>query len=72
MAIRKIQLGLWHGSSNPSIKTSIGKVEDHEYLNLALNPMPSYEVEDIEPQEDGKPLWVVTKVLRRIILLNYL
>jgi hypothetical protein len=53
--VQRIQLGLWHGSSNPSIKTSIGKFEDRKYLNLPLNAMPSYEVEDIEP-EDGKPL----------------
>jgi hypothetical protein len=54
--VQRIQLGLWHGSSNLSIKTSIGEFEDREYLNLPLNTMPSYEVEDIEPQEDGKPL----------------
>ena len=54
--VQRIRLGLWHGSSDPSIKTSTGKFEDREYLNLPLNTMPSYEVEDIEPQEDGKPL----------------
>ena len=54
--VQRIQLGLWHGSSNPPIKTSIGKFEDREYLDLPLNTMHSYEVEDIEPQEDGKPL----------------
>jgi hypothetical protein len=35
--VQRIQLGLWHGSSNPSIKTSIGKLEDRGYLNLPLN-----------------------------------
>jgi hypothetical protein len=55
VSVQRIQFGLWHRSSNPSIKTSIGKFEDREYLNLPLNAMPSYEVEDIEP-EDGKPL----------------
>lgn len=29
---------------------------DYQHLNLELSTMSSYEVEDIEPQEDGKPL----------------
>lgn len=56
VSVQRTQLGLWHGSSNPSIKTSIGKFEVRDYPCLLLNTMPSYEVEDIEPQEDGKPL----------------
>ncbi len=54
--VRRIQLGLWHGSSDPSIKTSIGMFDDGEYLDIPLNTISSYEVEDIEPQEDGNPL----------------
>ena len=54
--VQRTQLGLWRGSSTPSIKTSIGTFEVYEYLYIPLKIVPSYEVEDIEPQEDGKPL----------------
>ncbi len=54
--VLRIQLGLWHGLSGLSIKTSIGISDYRDYLNLPLNTTSSYEVEDIEPQEDGNPL----------------
>jgi hypothetical protein len=29
---------------------------DHHHLSVVLSTILSYDVEDIEPQEDGKPL----------------
>ena len=54
--VRRIRLGLWHGLSSPSIRISTGMFDNRERLNLPLTTLSSYDVEDIEPQEDGKPL----------------
>ena len=36
--------------------------DDHQRANVSLSAISSYEVEDIEPQEDGKPLYVTDNI----------
>lgn len=54
--VRRIRLGSWRGSSNPSVRTGFGMYDYRLDLPLINMMVSSYEVEDIEPQEDGKPL----------------
>jgi len=60
--VQKIRLGSWQGSSS-RITTSIGMFNDHRHHDVSLSMTSSYDVEDIEPQEDGKPLYVITIAL---------
>jgi SGF29 tudor-like domain len=61
--VQRIWPGSWQGSSS-RIKTSIGMFNDHQDPDVPLSTTCSYDVEDIEPQEDGKPLYVITIVLK--------
>jgi len=38
--------------------------DDHQHVNVSFSAVSSYEVEDIEPQEDGKPLYVTMIILK--------
>jgi hypothetical protein len=63
--VQRIQLGSWRVSSGPFTRTSSGESDGRQIYELLLKATYSYEVEDIEPQEDGKPLYVVLMVARR-------
>ena len=57
--VQRIRLGSWRVLSGPSTRTSSGEYDYRYIYEVLLNATYSYEVEDIEPQEDGKPLYVV-------------
>ena len=57
--VQRIRLGSWRVSSDPSTRISSGEYDYRLIYEVFLTVTYSYEVEDIEPQEDGKPLYVV-------------